>query len=148
MAQAGARLGLDDGPVLLDPSGLDGPDGVGGGNRVSARDLAIVTRAALGEPRIAAAVRTREYRFTGPDGKRHRLVNHNKLLGSYRGLLGVKTGWTSRAGGCLVTAARRGGRTMIAVVLDSQDIYGPSRRLLDAGFATPVSREPRAGRLP
>jgi D-alanyl-D-alanine carboxypeptidase (penicillin-binding protein 5/6) len=147
MAFTATRLGVADSPVLRDPAGLDGPDGVGGGNRVSARDLAIITRAALAEPRIAAIVATQRYRFTGPDGKRHQLVNHNKLLGSYRGLVGVKTGFTSRAGGCLVTAARRKGRTMIAVVLGSQDIYGPSRRLLDQGFATAPSKESLIGRL-
>jgi len=148
LAQLAKRLGLADRPVLRDPAGLDDASSVGGGNRISARDLAIVARAALAQPRIAAIVRTQEYRFTGPDGVKHRLVNHNKLLRTYRGLIGVKTGYTLRAGGCLLTAARRNGRTVVAVVLGVVDIYGSSRALLDLGFSVKPKDEPRSDALP
>jgi len=62
-------------------------------------------------------------------------VNKNQLIGSYRGADGVKTGWTTLAGHCLVASARRGGTRLIAVVLHAPDPYGDARRLLNFGFA-------------
>ncbi len=52
------RLGMADRPQLQDPSGLDDEFSVGGGNRISARDLAIAARAVLAEPRLAPIVST------------------------------------------------------------------------------------------
>jgi D-alanyl-D-alanine carboxypeptidase (penicillin-binding protein 5/6) len=148
VAALSGRLGLADRPVLRDPAGLDDGGSVGGGNRVSARDLAIVARAALAQPRIAGVVRLKDLSVKGPDGVKRRLVNHNKLLSTYRGLVGIKTGYTVKAGGCLLTAARRDGRTMIAVVLGVKDIYGSSKALLDLGFSMRAKDEPRADPLP
>ena len=102
----------------------------------------------LADGRLAPIVGQREFSFAGPDGRRHRLVNHNKLLRRYPGTVGVKTGYTARANGCLIAAARRHGRTMLTVVLGVQDIYSPTMQLLDRGFATPVSAEPSVDRLP
>ena len=148
-AATAAGLGLADHPVLNDPAGLDGPDGVEGGNLVSARDLAMAARALLDQPTLAAIVATPIYYFTGPDGFHHRLTNHNKLfLTTYPGAIGVKTGYTSRAGHCLIAAARRDGRTMLAVVMNSANPTQAAKDLLDEGFATPVEAEPTADRLP
>jgi D-alanyl-D-alanine carboxypeptidase (penicillin-binding protein 5/6) len=61
-------------------------------------------------------------------------LNKNALLGTYPGANGVKTGYTSKAGHCLVASARRGRVELIAVVLRSGDEYGDARRLLDLGF--------------
>ena len=147
LQQSGAELGLEDNPVLRDPAGFDDNSSVDGGNQVSARDLAIVARAALAEPVIAAAVGLREYAFTGPDGVPHRLINHNRLLRLYPGTIGMKTGFTRRAGNGLIAVARRDDRTMIAVLLGADDMYGGAATLLDRGFATP--RRMTAGdRLP
>ena len=63
-------------------------------------------------------------------------VNNNRLLGSYPGANGVKTGYTHKAGPCLVASATRGGTSLIAVVLDSPDMYADAKRLLDFGFAS------------
>ena len=64
-------------------------------------------------------------------------VNKNQLLGSYRGADGVKTGWTTLAGHCLVASAHRGDRRLIAVMLHSRDPYRDARLLLNFGFALP-----------
>jgi D-alanyl-D-alanine carboxypeptidase len=138
LGETADRLGLEDDPVLQDPAGLDDEFSVGGGNLLSARDLAIATRAALANQRIAEVVAQREYRFFGGDGIHHRLINHNRMLVTYPGTIGVKTGYTKRSGRCLVAAARRDGRTLIAVVIDVYDIYGFAAAQLDRGFATPV----------
>lgn len=153
-ASAG-HLGLEDNPVLRDPAGFDDASAVEGGNRLSARDLAILARAALAEPALVSIVGLREYAFTGPDGQRHRLVNHNRLLRLYPGTVGMKTGYTRKAGNTLIAAARRDGRTMIVVLLGVEDMYGAAASLLDRGFATTavatgraLDRLPKVRRLP
>lgn len=63
--------------------------------------------------------------------------NSNELLESYAGCIGIKTGFTRAAGGCLVSAARRKGRELLCVVLKSSDVdtrFAESAALLDYGF--------------
>jgi D-alanyl-D-alanine carboxypeptidase (penicillin-binding protein 5/6) len=63
------------------------------------------------------------------------LVNTNKLLMTYPGAIGVKTGETRAAGKCLVSSARRGGVQLIAVVLNGGETrFQDSTTLLDYGF--------------
>ncbi len=66
------------------------------------------------------------------------LVNTNKLLNSYSGITGLKTGTTSGAGICISATAERDGMSLIAVVLgaeNSSDRFDAARTLLDFGFA-------------
>lgn len=128
-------------PVIEDPSGLDDS------NRLSARDLAVVTRAALAEPRfrevsMRPAVELPEL---GP------VETRNLLLERYAGATGVKTGYTDLAGWCLVGSAEREGRELIAVILDArtdEDRFADAERLLDFGFVDHVvTRAPVALRL-
>ena len=63
-------------------------------------------------------------------------VNNNRLLSTYRGANGIKTGYTHKAGPCLVASATRSGVSLVAVVLDSSNMYGDATRLLDFGFAS------------
>jgi D-alanyl-D-alanine carboxypeptidase len=150
LTRVAREIGLQDNPLLQDPAGLDDAEfSINGGNLVSARDLAIAARAGLANPVIAEAVANPLYRFHGPDGADHKLGNHNQLLKSYPGAIGMKTGYTRRAGECLVAAARRDGRTMLAVVLHAPSVYANATSLLDRGFATPVAAEaPLADHLP
>ena len=142
LARVAKEIGLQDNPLLQDPAGLDDAEfSINGGNLISARDLAIAARAGLANPVIAEAVANPLYRFHGPDGSDHKLGNHNQLLKSYPGAIGMKTGYTRRAGECLVAAARRDGRTMLAVVLHAPSVYANATSLLDRGFATPVGAE-------
>ena len=80
-------------------------------------------------------VRTRfiRVRWTPPTFAKE-YVNKNLLLRTYRGADGVKTGWTTLAGHCLVASARRSGTRLIAVVLGARDPYRDARRLLNYGF--------------
>jgi D-alanyl-D-alanine carboxypeptidase (penicillin-binding protein 5/6) len=61
-------------------------------------------------------------------------VNKNHLLKAFPGADGVKTGWTTLAGHCLVASATRNGLQLIAVVLHSSDPVIDARSLLDYGF--------------
>ncbi len=62
-------------------------------------------------------------------------VNNNLMLTRYRGATGVKTGYTHKSGWCLVVSATRGKTSLIAVVLDSGNMYADATRLLNLGFA-------------
>ncbi len=79
------------------------------------------------------------------------LVNRNELLERYPGATGVKTGYTSVAGLCLVASATRDGRQLFSVVLDSQASFTDAAALLDYGFTAfrrvqPLRRHARVTR--
>ena len=124
---------------------FSGPSGViDRGNASSAWDVAALTRYAMRDPQFRAIVKTRvkRVRWSAPTYEKV-YVNKNPLLGRYAGADGVKTGWTTLAGHCLVASAERRGVRLIAVVLRSADAPGDARRLLDHGF-----RLARRGALP
>jgi D-alanyl-D-alanine carboxypeptidase (penicillin-binding protein 5/6) len=113
------------------PNGLPDED-----HFTSAYDLALLTRRALRVPGFVDHTSTAEGTF-GALGRSPRTIrNTNRLLETYKGAIGVKTGTTSAAGKCLVAAARREGLVLVAVVLASPDRWGESAALLDYGFAT------------
>ncbi|MGH9005499.1 MAG: D-alanyl-D-alanine carboxypeptidase family protein, partial [Acidimicrobiia bacterium] len=142
-----ARYGMQDSD-FNDPAGFDDSASFQGGSTVSAYDLAIAARNFLAVPELVAIAALPEYGFPGPSGRQHRLLNHNKLLKRYPGAIGLKTGYTRQAGHTFVGAARRDGRTMIAVVLDTDDTYGSAAALLDYGFATPPGAAGTGERIP
>jgi len=123
------RLGLHD-THYTSPSGV-----IDEGNYSTAWDLAALTRYALRNRRFSRLVRTKriQVRWTAPTNSKIYL-NNNFLLHQYRGANGVKTGYTHESGWCLVASATRHGRTLIAVVLDSPNMYGDARSLLNLGF--------------
>jgi D-alanyl-D-alanine carboxypeptidase (penicillin-binding protein 5/6) len=147
MNAAAARYGMVD-STFNDPAGFDDSASFQGGSRVSAYDLAVAARNVLAVPELAEITALPEYGFQGPSGRQHRLLNHNKLLRRYPGAIGLKTGYTRQAGHTFVGAARRDGRTMIAVVLDTDDTYGSAAALLDQGFATAKDSPGTGERLP
>jgi D-alanyl-D-alanine carboxypeptidase len=102
----------------------------------------------MANDQIRQIVSTQIYKFHGGDGNDHRLFNEDLLLKTYPGAIGMKTGWTTKAGHSFIGAATRDGRTMISVVLGAADIYRTSSALLDKGFATPLSAEAGLERLP
>ncbi len=125
MNEAARSLGLQN-TRYANPHGLDQE-----GNYSTARDLALLTAKALEDPdfrRIAAA------KSAVVAGERM-LVNHNKLLWSCPGCIGVKTGYTKAAGRLLVSAAQRQGRTLICVTVNDPDDWRDHRALFDWAFA-------------
>ena len=115
-----------------------GPDGFDDkGNKSCARDLAVLGRQILKSPRLARIVRTRKAVRPFPvKGHRIYLYNNNTLMvrRNYPGVTGVKTGYTNKAGHCLVATARRGGRELGIVLLHSPDTADQGSKLLNAGF--------------
>jgi D-alanyl-D-alanine carboxypeptidase len=105
-------------------------------NYSTAWDLAALTRYALRDPRFRAIVRTRVKHVSwAPPTYAKTYVNKNRFLWLYPGANGVKTGWTTLSGPCVVETATRHGRTLLAVVLDSPRQYNDAARLLNLGYA-------------
>ena len=107
----------------------------------TAYDLAILTAEALKNPTIAKICATKRATIPlgvteeSPTGNGLRyLKNHNKLLSTYDGAIGVKTGFTKKSGRCLVSAAERNGLTLIAVTLNAPDDWRDHSAMLDYGF--------------
>ena len=117
------------------------PDGLDDSGFSCPQDLAALARAALDEPRVAAVVRRPRAVLPFPvKGGRLYLNSHNPLVRSgYRGALGIKTGYTRRAGRCFVGAAERDGRRLGVVLLHSPDPGKQARQLLDRGWRAPAS---------
>ena len=113
------------------------------GNYSSAADLAALTRFALRDPRFRAIVRTKvkHVSWAAPTYAKT-YVNKNRFLQLYPGANGVKTGWTTLSGPCVVESATRHGVTLVAVALSSPDEYGDAARMLDYGFRTARSHHP------
>jgi D-alanyl-D-alanine carboxypeptidase (penicillin-binding protein 5/6) len=105
-------------------------------NLSTAYDQAVLARYALQNPEFAKIVATRRYRVLWPKPVYAKVwINHDKMLRWDPSVYGVKTGYTSKAGGCVITAARRNGHRVIAVVLGSNSIWGDMPRLLNRAFA-------------
>ena len=97
-----------------------------------------MTRLAMRDRRIARLAKqpSAAFRFPIAGGKLY-LSGHNPLIrAGYRGAIGLKTGYTDAAGRCFVGVARRGGRTLGVVLLDSFDPGRQAARLLDRGFGS------------
>lgn len=129
MNKKAAELGLTD-THFVNPHGLDAE-----GHYTTAKELALLARAALENPdfRRICSTERRTIPLRGNEGVRL-LLNHNKLLKSYEGCIGVKTGYTKKTGRCLVSAAERDGVTLIAVTLGAPDDWRDHTAMLDYGF--------------
>jgi D-alanyl-D-alanine carboxypeptidase len=124
---AALRLGATH---YVTPYGLDRP-----GHQTSARDLARLWETAMGRADFRSLVATRAARLPGVPLSLRRFVTSNRLLGAYRWMVGGKTGFTSRAGRCLVASASRGGRRLVAVALGSPDAFADVQALFEHGFS-------------
>ncbi len=112
------------------------PNGLDDRGLSTARDLAILTRAAMRTAGFSAVAASRFHTIPGPDGIDRQIQNRDALLWLYPGATGVKTGFTSRAGFCVVASAERDGRRLVAVVLGApNDAFSDAAALLNHGFS-------------
>jgi D-alanyl-D-alanine carboxypeptidase (penicillin-binding protein 5/6) len=126
------------------PSGLDSP-----GQFTTAQDLTVIARAALEREDFRTYVSALRATIPGKGRKSRTIYNQNRLLTSgFKGAIGVKTGFTSKAGRTIIGAAERQGVTLIVTVLGSREpTADAARKLLNWGFAnlnavTPVAYLP------
>jgi serine-type D-Ala-D-Ala carboxypeptidase (penicillin-binding protein 5/6) len=103
----------------------------------SARDLMTLTRAAYRtQPEFGRITATQFLDIPSPRGRPRTIQNRNVLLWLYPGAFGVKTGYTARAGFCVVAAAQRDGRRLVAVILGAAgEPFSDAAALLNYGFA-------------
>lgn len=127
MTATARRLGMDR-TIFRNASGLPHR-----GQQSTARDMAVLARALITDfPRYYHFFSTKTFTF---GGIRHR--NHNKMIATYDGADGIKTGYIRASGFNLVASAKRGGHRLIGVVFGGRSPRARDRhmaRLLDKGF--------------
>ncbi|MBR6259730.1 MAG: D-alanyl-D-alanine carboxypeptidase [Oscillospiraceae bacterium] len=108
------------------PHGLDAE-----GHHSTARDLGVITMAAMENETFAKIVSTTDAVVSG-----RALTNHNRLLREYEGVKGVKTGYTKSAGRILVSCAERDGLRFICVTISDPDDWNDHKNLYDWAFSS------------
>jgi serine-type D-Ala-D-Ala carboxypeptidase (penicillin-binding protein 5/6) len=116
---------------FVNPNGLPVP-----GQYSSARDLAIIARAAYANPTIRSIVCLPQLVFRYANGRTRELENTNKLLRRLPYCNGMKTGYTDAAGKCLIASGTRPGKDIIVVVLgdSSGRVWRDASALLSWGL--------------
>jgi len=122
----------------LDDTHFTSANGLDDRGYSSARDLAAIAVEAFRNPTFGEVVATRFATIPAPKAEPPREVqNRNALLWLYPGAMGVKTGYTSAAGFCLVAAAERDGLRLVGVVLGApREAFTDAATVLDHGFVT------------
>jgi serine-type D-Ala-D-Ala carboxypeptidase (penicillin-binding protein 5/6) len=116
--------------VARTPSGLDAP-----GESTSAYDLALIARAGLAMPQFRHYVSIVRSTVPAPHHKHFEIYTHNRLLTTFAGDIGVKNGYTVKAGATYVGAATRGGHTIIVTLMNAPPNFWPqAKALLAWGF--------------
>jgi serine-type D-Ala-D-Ala carboxypeptidase (penicillin-binding protein 5/6) len=137
------KMNTTAGQLHLANTHFDSFDGIGNGSNYSTpRDLTKIAQSAMRFSMLRTVVKTRSIStkvVTNSGGYRsYSWTNTNKLLGTYTGMIGVKTGSGSEAGYCLVFAATRGTKTVIGTVLASTseaNRTADAKKLMDYAFA-------------
>lgn len=124
-----AALGLSD-THFSNGCGFDGPD-----HYSTAEDLAKLSEVAMRNAVFRELVREEREIITPVSGYRaYVLHNTNRLLGRVPGVEGVKTGFTSKAGRCLIAKVSQNGSDLLLVILNSNRRWNTAKSLIDYGF--------------
>ena len=136
MNEKASSLGLEN-THFTNPHGLDDKD-----HYTTPYELGIIAACAMENPIFREIVSTykKTIPLNGGEGTRV-LINHNRLLRSYNGAIGLKTGFTKRCGRCLVSCAERDGVTLICVTLNAPNDWQDHTKMLDCGFTEYVNLE-------
>ena len=114
------------------PSGLDAKT-----HYSTAYDMALLAAEALENENFKSICSSKSAEATyGNPPYRRLLMNNNRMLRSYDGAIGVKTGFTKKSGRCLVSAAERDGIRVICVTLNAPNDWSDHTALLDLGFSS------------
>lgn len=106
------------------------------GHYSSARDLALLANEMLKHRALLELTAKQQVKISALNAPRdYRFANKNALIGRYRGALGIKTGYTPKAGKCLVAYAERGSTRVLLVLLHGGDRWWDAVDILDIAFA-------------
>ncbi len=123
------EIGMENSSFVT-PSGLDAEK-----HYTTAYDMALLMAEALGNKEFRDTTAIVKTEVTLGDGKRKvAFSNHHRLLTEYTGCIGGKTGYTRKSGRCLVTAAKRDAKLIIAVTLSDPNDWQDHKEMLDYGF--------------
>lgn len=114
---------------FANPHGLDNAN-----HYTTARDLAKITAYALNNEDFSQIVATKNIKIPSREEGTRFLANKNRLLNSLEGCIGVKTGYTSNAGRCLVSAAERNGLKVVCVVLNCGPMFEESAEMINSVY--------------
>ncbi len=130
MNDRAAEIGMED-TCFVTPSGLDAQ-----GHGSTAYDMALLAAEAMDCTAFAETVgaSSLSVEFLEPE-KTVRYENHNRLLSLYADCTGIKTGYTKKAGRCLVSSAERDGARLICVTLNAPDDWNDHIALFEYGFS-------------
>lgn len=117
---------------FVTPSGLDDDE-----HYTTAADMALLMAEGLCNKAFSSLTSQKSavVSFAEPSDKKITYANHNRLLKLYPDCIGGKTGYTTAAGRCLVSAARRNGVTLVCVTLDDRTDWNDHISLYDYGFS-------------
>jgi D-alanyl-D-alanine carboxypeptidase (penicillin-binding protein 5/6) len=105
------------------------------GHYSSAYDLALLAHELFKFPELLDITSQKSLQITTLNGqRRYALQNKNALIGRYDGALGLKTGFTPKAGKCLVAYAKRGDRSILLILLHGKDRWWDAADILDLAF--------------
>lgn len=131
MNKKAQELGLQN-TKFANPHGLDAKD-----HYTSAYDLAVITAEALKHPDFVEIIGTKSKAIKGAGGEQgdtRYLKNKNRLLGTFDGCTGVKTGFTDSAGRCFVASSKRGDLSVICVVLNCGPMFEECATFMEKAF--------------
>lgn len=129
MTERARELGCEN-TVFLTPHGLPCD-----GHHTTCYDLALIAREAMTHPVFRQIVSTSRAKIPWEGRDYDRVLNNkNRLLTTYEGATGIKTGYTKAAGRCLVFGAERNGLEIIGVVLNCYDWFNEAARLMNLAF--------------
>jgi D-alanyl-D-alanine carboxypeptidase (penicillin-binding protein 5/6) len=119
---------------FTNPAGYD--RGIYAGNRTTARDMVLLTERAVRSPEFNAIAKMDRVVFSElSTGKLYSLSTHNKLLERYPYTVGIKTGYTSIAGPCLIARALKDGKDMLVILLHAKtDRWSLASSMFEEGF--------------
>lgn len=109
----------------------------------TARDLSAIAEAALRTPVIAEKVKLATASVFTMKGRSFTVTNTNELIGRYPGALGVKTGFTAKAGKCLIAFAERDDSKVLLVLLNAPNRWWDAEAMLEEAFRQGEKRGPR-----
>ncbi len=127
---------------FVTPSGLDAE-----GHAASAYDMALLGRAVLKNDFLREVCATKSTKITVSE-RDVWVTNHNRLLKLSKDCIGLKTGFTKKAGRCLVSAAMRDGVTIVVATLNGGDYWNDHLKLYEYAFSRLESITPKAPALP
>ena len=108
----------------------------------TAYDLAVILRYAMQRHDFVEIMQVKTASVESLIGRSWTVRNHNRLLWTFPGALGGKTGWTRASGHCYVGMVEQSGKTLIVSVLASSRLWNDVNELLLYGFSSTGSGEP------